>query len=146
MKVIIKRTDGGVTIMSQGDVPSDLNNEIRKWSEITGLEAESIDFVDDAVIPVDRTYRNAWGHNLEVDIDKAKEIQKQILRGLRLPLLQKLDTEFIIALGSNNTKAQTEIEARKVELRNITDSVSIENSTTVEELKEAGMEIINYEN
>lgn len=143
MKILIKRIDGGVTIMSQGDASSDLKKEIERWSNTTGLEAVSYEEVEDELIPNDRTFRNAWDHSLSVDMPKAKEIQRDILRELRKPLFLDLDTEALIALSKGDKVSIALIESRKKELRDITFHESIDSAQTPEELKLAGMELIN---
>jgi hypothetical protein len=68
---------------------------------------------------------------IKVNLDKAKEIQKEKLRKARLPLLQAQDVAFQRALETGeNTSA---IVAEKQRLRDITQVV--DTATTVEELK-----------
>ena len=64
--------------------------------------------VDDDVIPSDRTYRDAWQHDItenenglshaiSENLDKAKEIHKTRLRTERKVLLEDLDAQEMIA-------------------------------------------------
>lgn len=129
MKILIKNPDGTVGIMHPildcglsleqiiaRDVPAGVPYEI----------------VDDSAIPTDRTFRNAWKHDLKVDIAKAQEIAKERLRVERAPLLSDLDVEFFKAF---ETGADTsEVMAEKQRLRDITKVV--DTLTTAEELKE----------
>jgi len=68
-----------------------------------------------------------------VNIDKAKEITKDRLRAERKPLLEEQDILFMKAQEANEDT--TAIVAEKQRLRDITNTV--DNMTTVEELKEA---------
>jgi len=55
------------------------------------------------------------------DVNKAKEILKDMWREVRLPLLQALDTEYIIALEKNDTNKLEEVAFKKQQLRDVTD-------------------------
>ena len=70
---------------------------------------------------------------IEVNITKAKEITKDKLRKERKPLLEEQDILFMKAQEANEDT--TAIVAEKQRLRDITNTV--DNMTTVEELKEA---------
>jgi len=70
---------------------------------------------------------------ITVNIDKAKEITKDRLRAERKPLLEEQDILFMKAQEANEDT--TAIVAEKQRLRDITNT--IDNMTTVEELKEA---------
>lgn len=128
MKVLIKNLDGTVGILHpildcgltieqiiEKDVPKDIPYEI----------------VDDSAIPADRTFRNAWKHDLTVDITKAQEITKEQLRKERQPLLEKLDVE--VMKNITDPVKLAEIEVQKQVLRDITKVV--DTLTTVDELK-----------
>ena len=73
---------------------------------------------------------------ITVNIDKAKEIKKDMIRVERTPLLAALDIEFMKNVGDSDKL--TEIEAEKVKLRDVTSKV--DELATVEELKEATIE------
>lgn len=70
-----------------------------------------------------------------IDINKAKDIQKNIFRTNRIELFKNLDLEFTIALENNDTIKIQEIKNKKDFLRNCPNHPAIENCTTVEELK-----------
>ena len=101
--------------------------------------ADSI-VVDDASVPSDRTFRDAWALNqaqLFVDMTKAREIHKDHLRSLRAPKLAEADTEFLRAIEAENRQLQAEIAAKKQALRDVTADPSITQARTPEELKAA---------
>lgn len=77
--------------------------------------------VDVDAIPQDRTFRNAWkadGARIVEDVQKAREVAKDILRAQRAPLLEALDVEFMLAIERGVDA--TPIAAEKQRLRDIT--------------------------
>lgn len=142
MKVLIKNPDGSVGILHpvlgcgltieqiiEKDVPKVLVG-MDGFGNAT-YEQLSYEIVDDSAIPADRTFRNAWKHDLTVDITKAHEITKERLRKDRQPLLEKLDVEVMKNIADPVKIA--EIESQKQVLRDITKVV--DTLTTVDELK-----------
>ena len=71
---------------------------------------------------------------IKINIDKAKEIQKNKIRQVRKPLLEKLDVDFVRALefGTDTTS----IAAQKQALRDVTNIVTEAEitGTTVDEI------------
>jgi hypothetical protein len=59
---------------------------------------------------------------IKINLDKAKEIQKDKLREVRKPLLEKLDVDFVRALEFGNDTAS--IAAQKQALRDVTNIVT----------------------
>ena len=59
---------------------------------------------------------------IKINVDKAKEIQKDKMRAVRKPLLEKLDVDFVRALelGSDTE----EIKTQKQALRDVTNLVT----------------------
>ena len=85
--------------------------------------------------PADRTFRGAWqfeGDAVEVNMDAAKEIHKDVLRAERVPLLSALDVELMKAMETG--VATTAVAASKNELRDVTADPRIEAAKTPEEL------------
>ena len=70
-----------------------------------------------------------------VNMQKALEIKKQMIRTEREPLLARLDVEMMRALESGNAVKQAEIAAKKQALRDATTDPGVINSVTPEELK-----------
>lgn len=86
-------------------------------------------------------YRGAWTWTtpepvIDIDMAKAREIHRDILRKLRAPRLAALDVEFMRAIerGAPDSEVQ-EINAKKQALRDIPAHPSIESAQTPEELK-----------
>ena len=128
MLILLKNLDGSVGIMYPVlDCGLTLEQIIAK-DVPKGVPYE---VVDDSAIPSDREFRNAWKHDLTVDIAKAQEITKNRLRNERQPLLEKLDVE--VMKNITDLVKLAEIETQKQVLRDITKVV--DTLTTVEELK-----------
>lgn len=78
-----------------------------------------------ADLPEDRYFRDAWklvGGALTIDIEGAKEVQRNHWRRLRRPKLLALDIAFIQALEAGDTVAQADIAAQKTALRDVTET------------------------
>ena len=73
---------------------------------------------------------------ITINIDKAKEIKKDMLRAEREPLLAALDVEVMKNITDSTKLAEIEIEKQK--LRDIT--TKVDNLTTVDELKNVNIE------
>ena len=71
---------------------------------------------------------------IKINLDKAKEIQKDKLREARKPLLEKLDVDFVRALELGGDTAS--IAAQKQALRDVTNIVTEAEitGTTVDEI------------
>jgi hypothetical protein len=77
-----------------------INEAIEKEVLKAGIVCKSWRMIEAHQIPTDRYFRNAWtdnGNAIEVDLNKAKDIQKDKLRKLRTPLLEQLDLEYLKA-------------------------------------------------
>lgn len=88
--------------------------------------------------PKSRHFREAWtleGDVIEVDMNKAREIQKGFLRQERAPHFQRLDAEYMMALEQGDSAKQTEIATKKQELRDVTKHSKIKNAKTPETLE-----------
>jgi hypothetical protein len=72
---------------------------------------------------------------ININMDKAREIKKDMIRAERNPKLQELDIQFMKAVESGDTDAQATIAAKKQALRDVTDDPAIANATTPDELK-----------
>jgi len=71
---------------------------------------------------------------IKINIDKAKEIQKDKIRQVRKPILEKLDVDFVRALEVGDDTAS--IAAQKQALRDVTNIVTEAEiaGTTVDEI------------
>lgn len=60
--------------------------------------------------------------SIGINIEKAKNIQRDRWRKARIPLLQALDVQYMQALESGDTAAQAAIVVQKAALRDVTDT------------------------
>jgi len=74
---------------------------------------------------------------ITVDMTKAREIKRDMIRAERKPLLEKLDVEYMRAQEAGHTALQQEIAAKKQALRDATVDPVIDAATTPDELKAA---------
>lgn len=93
--------------------------------------------VDVSQIPQDRYFRNAWKYDLQVDMDKARIIKLGILKSDRDAQLKKLDIEYLIAVGKQDSQKLAAIEVKKQSLRDMPPVALLEMAsiTTPDELK-----------
>jgi hypothetical protein len=91
--------------------------------------------VNDEDVPSDRTFRNAWKHDLTVDFPKAQALTKDRLRHDRTPLLEAQDVLFQRALETGQNA--TAIVKEKQRLRDVTKLV--DTATTLDALKNMGV-------
>jgi len=72
---------------------------------------------------------------ITVDMNKAREIKRDMVREERKPLLENLDVEYMRAQEAGDTAKQQEIAAKKQALRDATVDPVIDAATTPDELK-----------
>lgn len=72
---------------------------------------------------------------IKVNMQKATDIKKQMLRAERQPLLDDLDVQMLRATETSDTQKQTDILAKKQALRDITVHPLLLSASTPEELK-----------
>jgi len=72
---------------------------------------------------------------ITVNMTKAVEIKKDMIRAEREPKLAELDVEFMRAVEAGDADKQAEIAAKKQALRDATDDPAISAATTPDELK-----------
>lgn len=105
-------------------------------------DATDIRIVPVADIPADRTFRAAWTADLTVDMDKARDIQRDRLRDERAPMLAALDVEYQRADERGDDEAKAAVAAQKQALRDITKADEIEAAKTPDELKALNVEAL----
>ena len=74
---------------------------------------------------------------IKVNMDKAVEIKKDMIRAERAPKLESLDVAFMRAVEAGDAEKQAEIAAKKQALRDATNDPVINAAQTPEELKAA---------
>lgn len=129
--------------------PEYIASIIAKHGWTGGLQAVSWRIVPDDIVDeaTDRTFRNAWKDDGSakpgVDMPKAREIQRDRLRRMRDPLLAQLDLEYLQADEQGDQQRKRLIADRKQALRDVTQHPSIDAATTPDELKRAGLSVLN---
>ena len=79
---------------------------------------------------------------ITINLDKAKEIQKNRWRTARIPILEKLDTQFMRAVETGDTAKQQQIATQKQSLRDVT-TTDLSSVTTPDQLKTIWPDILN---
>jgi hypothetical protein len=79
---------------------------------------------------------------ITINLDKAKEIQKNRWRTARKSILEKLDTEFMRAVETGDTTKQQQIVTQKQTLRDVT-TTDLSSVTTPDQLKTIWPNILN---
>lgn len=72
---------------------------------------------------------------ITVNMTKAREIKKDMIRADRAPLLAALDVEYMRAVETGDTVKQAEIAAKKQALRDATKDPAITAAQTPDQLK-----------
>lgn len=131
MKIIYTRPDGGVSVVT----PCASIEEA--WAKLPP-EAINPEIVEDSVIPLDRTFRNAWkaGYGAVLhDMEKCREIHRDRIREARQPVLESLDVAYMRAIECADVALQEQIISQKQALRDAPADPAIDAAKTPEELK-----------
>ena len=72
---------------------------------------------------------------ITVNMTKAREIKKDMIRAERAPMLAALDVEYMRAVETGDTVKQAEIAAKKQALRDATKDPAIATAQTPDQLK-----------
>lgn len=73
---------------------------------------------------------------ISIDMIKAREIKRDLIRAERAPMMAALDVEFMRAVETGDTAKQQEVAAEKQRLRDATQDPSIDAAQTPDELKD----------
>ncbi len=103
----------------EADVPNDLEYRI----------------VDTDALPEDRTFRNAWTIDLQVDMEKAREIWLAKIRLARNKALIDLDIKFMRALEADDKRDLQDISNQKHTLRVLPKMVDLKLYTNAKALR-----------
>lgn len=153
MRLVVENQDGSIRIISSAPIEvlepligtldehgvkrlsqEDYRKHILKRNNLQ--EGSFVELSDFEKLPTD--FRNAWvldNRSVVVDMPKAREIQKSVLRAQRKPYLENLDMEYLKADEADDEVKKKQIAQEKQVLRDITKDPRIESATTPEELK-----------
>ena len=134
---LLKRADGSVAIMVADD-DTTCEAEIAKWSPEMQAEIIGHEPLELTAVPTDRYFRNAWTHvaasravgKVAVDMVKAREIHRDVLRRSRKPLLEAADVDYIKADEAADEPRKAEVRAYKQALRDVPQDPRIDAAQT----------------
>ena len=96
---------------------------IEEVAKMVVPQGVSFAIIDADQLP-DEYFRNAWEYDgptgAKVNVEKAKEIQRNVWRKIREPKLAQLDIELMKALETGSTPKRKEVADRKQALRDVT--------------------------
>jgi hypothetical protein len=117
--IIYQDLDGSTCIVHPA--PGVALNKVIASAVPEGVEHKVI---EDDQLPQDRYFRDAWKLDagaIAIDIEAAKEVQRNVWRKLRAPKLDALDMELMRAVEAGlSTAKRNEIADKKQALRDIT--------------------------
>ena len=130
-RIVYTRPDGGISIMvpaPAAQLADESDDAFVARIQAKDLPPDAINprVVEDAEIPADRYFRNAWGNDLKVDMPKARNIHMGRIRSVRNQELAKLDIE---------TMKGRDVQVEKQKLRDIPQTFSLTGATTPDALK-----------
>lgn len=120
LRIVYPTPEGGVAVVVPAVDCGLTIEEIIAKDVPAGVTAEVVDV---SAIPSDRTFRNAWkpkAGGVDIDLPKAKDIQKGRWRAKRAGLLAALDVEYQRADENGDAAAKQSVAARKRALRDVT--------------------------
>ena len=131
IRIVYKNEDGvAIFIPSRGDnIDEVIAKGVPNGAEYKIIKASQV--------PDDREFREAWEYSsgLDINFEKAKEVQKNRWRAAREKLFSVLDIEFLRATETGNGKKIDIIKQKKQILRDVT-LTDLSAVTSLEELKE----------
>jgi len=145
MKLIaITRADGGLSLMRIiGDALA--ADEIEKWKTTAPGQYISHIEVDEENLPQDRAFRDAWmltGDQVQIDMERAREIAKQCVRQRRRELFPDWDVEWMKAQESGDAARMAAVAAVRQTLRDATDVSRLTAAADPDALKAAALAVI----
>lgn len=134
-RIIYSTSSGGIAIVFPAP---ECELTIDEIADKDVPENTSFEIVDVSAIPSDRTFRNAWerqANTVNVNMPKAQDIKRDMIRAERAIELARLDVEFMRALENGNVGEQNRIKAEKQRYRDAPDNPKIEQAATPDALK-----------
>jgi hypothetical protein len=141
--IYTRADDGGMTIVYPAiscDDPEGFKYEDalkRALEKDIPADATDTAVIEEKELPQSTRFRNAWDHDgrdVFVNMDKARELLKEQLRIVRLPMLLALDVAYMRADERGDAAAKRQIAERKQAWRDVTDDPAIAAATTPDAL------------
>lgn len=127
MKILIKRSDGGLSILNHISTELTVEENVAKW-QTTFPEATAVEWreISDNDLPASREFRNAWvdatpESKIDVCCEKAKHIAMEHLRQRRNEALAKTDIELTRAVEESQDLAP--VREKRNALRDATEGL-----------------------
>jgi len=134
-RIIYSTADNGIVIL----IPApECGLTIQEMAAKDVPAGTAFEIVDVSVIPSDRIFRGAWekqANTVNVNMPKARDIKRNMIRAERAIELARLDVEFMRALENGNVGEQNRIKAEKQRHRDAPANPKIEQSVTPDALK-----------
>jgi hypothetical protein len=143
-KIIYTQADGSVAVVhpviNTHPVRENLTEDEALGRAMLKLPPDAIDpqIIDEADIPADRSFRNAWsrmGSKIVHDMGRARDIHRDRLRAARAPLLAELDVAYQRADEKSDAAEKARVVVQKQVLRDITKHPDIDSAKTIDDLK-----------
>ena len=143
-RIVYTKPDGNLAVVTPVintfPSPENMTEDEALARALSKLPAGAVNpvVVEEAAIPTDRAYRDAWsvsGNSVIHDMTKAREIHKNKLRELRATKFPKLDIDYMRADEAGNNALKIQIAQQKQSLRDVTADPRIAAAQTPEELK-----------
>lgn len=133
-RIVYTRPDGGVSVVQPSPNGRRESETEQEWldrivAKDVPADATDVRIVDEADVPADRTFRNAWkrdGNGIGCDMAKAREIHMGRIRFARDKELSRLDIEQLKGVN---------VAARKQELRDLPQTFDLSSAATPDALK-----------
>jgi len=93
----------------------------------------------------DNVFFEAWkliNDTIIIDLEKSKEIHRNILRQERTKLFSDLDIQFMRAIEQGDTIKQQEISTKKQKLRDLPSHSAIQSASTTAELRSLTLDFL----
>lgn len=93
----------------------------------------------------DDVFFEAWklvNDTIIIDLEKSKEIHRNILRRERIKLFSDLDIQFMRAIEQGDTVKQQEISTKKQKLRDLPSHSAIQSASTTAELRSLTLDFL----
>lgn len=137
--------DNEITWISDPDIRPATIEEIAE-RDVPKLGGTEFFIVERESLPSDPYFFKAWVNSrgsISIDMARAREVQKSVLTVLAEPKIESLMDDLMMSLASGNVDQAAIIAAKRQQLINITNSPEISEAASLEELKQAGLSILN---
>lgn len=150
-RILYTRPDGGVSVVVPAinfDEPAMTEDQAvaRALAKSIPADATSAQVVDTAVVPTDRTFRNAWeqtGSAIVHNIAKCRTLWRQKMRAHRATRWPLWDAEYLKADEDGNVVRKAQLAAKRQQLRDVTAHPDIDAATTPDALRLAWPAILD---